>query len=250
MHTLTGQGAEVSINLAEELCLADASYEVALKSLYTSNTIPNITSENNKLRIWYPEPNENSYFDIVISEGMYEYNELLAALNSAVLSIDPNPNETIGIKKLPSSKTAGTFHITLVKSTLRTKLKSTQYTIDFDLEGSIAPVLGFRRQKLERNQSHTSPDPFCITNVNVIRVECNIAKGAFLNGMRTHSIYDFYPKVPPGYKIVEQPLPLIYYPITLQSVNTISICLKDQSGKKIDLRTEHLSVTLHIRAIE
>ena len=57
VHTLTGMGSEVSIDLSEELVLDDAFYEVALKSLYTSHMIPNITNKNNVFRIRYSDPN-------------------------------------------------------------------------------------------------------------------------------------------------------------------------------------------------
>lgn len=250
VHTLTGNGSEVSIDLSEELVLDDFSYEVALKSLYTSHVTPNITNdENNLFRIRYLKPYENINLDIILPEGMYEFQDIVMALNAEFALIGETPEETENLKKGLTKTHKKNFVMSLDKTTSRTKLYST-YTIDFTVDGSLASVLGFGRVILEPNITHFSTAPISITNVNVIRVECNIAKGAFLNGKRTHSIYDFYPKVPPGYKIVEQPLPMIYYPIALQSVNNITVSLKDQTGKRVDLRQENLSVTLHIRAIE
>lgn len=251
VHTLTGNGSELSIDISPSLVLDDYSYEVGMKSLYTSYTIPNITKENNLLRIRYADdPHKDINVDIKIPPGMYEFQDLVNILNKKFASIGDTPTETKELKAgTKKNRTTKNFSLTYDKTTLKSKLWSL-YTIDFTVVGSIAPILGFGLEILKPKTTSISPSPICISNINVIRVECNIANGAFLNGKRTHSIYDFYPNVAPGYKIVEQPLPIIYYPIALQSVNNITVSLKDQVGNKIDLLNEILSVTLHIRAIE
>lgn len=253
---MTGMGSEVSIDLSEELVLDDAPYEVALKSLYTSHMIPNITNKNNVFRIRYPEPRSDFFHDIILPEGTYEFDDIATYLTSNIAAfdhMDDVSNDTIsGVDDSSGRRREGKKHlfgITMDKPRLRTKLYST-YIIDFTADRSLAPILGFDHIRLNPQETHFSKSPITISNVNVIRVECNIAKGAFLNGKRTHSIYDFYPKVPAGYKIVEHPIPMIYYPIALQTVNTITVCLKDQKGNKINLMDENLSVTLHIRAVE
>lgn len=181
---------------------------------------------------------------------MYEYQDIVDYLTNEFTHIGDTPKETELMRNTPTKRKRGiNFSIGLVKTTLQTKLYS-NYTIDFTVDGSLGSILGFERVILQPKTTYLSTKVIRITNVNVIRVECNIAQGAYLNGKRTHSIYNFYPKVGLGYKIIEQPLPMIYYPIALQSINTITVVLRDQSGNKINLRKEHLSVTLHIRALQ
>lgn len=303
VHTLTGNGSEITVNLSNPLDFNDGEYEVGLKSLYTSNSIPNVTKANNCLRVRYPPPHNDINVDINLEPGTYELIDIINRLNSRFKSIGRTPEETEQKRKqnqessrfkqtatttsttstsedlsavaelkritrigalaeqaLSERKTkvsafskgdgtAPNFFLVVDKPTLRAKLSSI-YTIDFTIVGSIGPILGFGNVQLPPNDTHYSTHTITITTVNVIHVECNIANGTVIDGIPSHSIYDFYPSVPVGYKIVEKPSPMIYYPISSHSVNTITIILRDQAGNKIDLRGEQLSVALHIRAVQ
>uniref|UniRef100_A0A6P7HBI7 Uncharacterized protein LOC114348729 n=1 Tax=Diabrotica virgifera virgifera TaxID=50390 RepID=A0A6P7HBI7_DIAVI len=72
-------------------------------------------------------------------------------------------------------------------------------------------LLGFERKKLKPNTLFTSTNTVNILKVNTICIDCNIAIGSFLNGKAVHIIHQFFPQVPNGYKIVEQPLTILYY---------------------------------------
>ena len=37
--------------------------------------------------------------------------------------------------------------------------------------------------------------------------------GSYVNGATKNTIYSFFPKVSPGYKIIESPVNLVYLPI-------------------------------------
>ena len=51
----------------------------------------------------------------------------------------------------------------------------------------------------------------------------------------------------PGYKIVQEPLNLIYLPVTLSTISHMETKLVDRNGKLINLRGEELSVRFHIK---
>ena len=51
----------------------------------------------------------------------------------------------------------------------------------------------------------------------------------------------------PGQKILEAPLNLIYLPVTVDVISTLSVCLTNQHGKLLDLRGEELTIRLHLR---
>ena len=101
--------------------------------------------------------------------------------------------------------------------------------IDFGPEDSISRLLRFTTRILFANVTHISDLPVTIlitsnhsltsNQVNSLRVECNITTGAYINGQRVHTIHEFFPVVPPGYKIVEVPSHVIYLPITVQAID-------------------------------
>ena len=53
-----------------------------------------------------------------------------------------------------------------------------------------------------------------------------------------HTIYEFFPAVSPGYKIVEVRSPIIYLPITVKYINNLQLHLVDQDGHLVNFRGE------------
>lgn len=100
------------------------------------------------------------------------------------------------------------------------------------------------------NGYYESPHTAKITSVNVISVECNLATGAYLNGKPTHSIHEFTPEVAPGFKVISIPHTVIYYPINSSSLDFLSVELKDQNGRTVDLRGEVLTVRVHLKRLQ
>jgi len=86
-----------------------------------------------------------------------------------------------------------------------------------------------------------------IMNVNVIRVECNLTAGAYSNSKSAHTIYEFSPNVPPGYKISERSAQIIYLPIIAQNITNLIIRIVDQNGRLLDFREEEITVSLYVR---
>lgn len=123
--------------------------------------------------------------------------------------------------------------------------------IDFSKPNTIGPLLGFRNdQVLKAYKMHESQLPANILKVNVIRVECNIITGSYLNNQPSHSIHEFSPRVPPGYKIIEVPQNVIYFPITVKSIQRIDLSIIDQHNQLINFRGETITIRLHIKKIK
>ena len=107
--------------------------------------------------------------------------------------------------------------------------------VSFDVPNSLTNVLGFNRNTYGVGR-HAIEQLVNIMSVNPILVHCNII----------HYSYNFFPNAAPGQKILEAPSNLIYLPVTLDVISTLSVWLTDQYGKPLDLRGEELTTRFHL----
>ena len=66
------------------------------------------------------------------------------------------------------------------------------------------------------------------------------------NPQFTHS----FPDISPGYTIIKNPHNLLYLPITVDTIHSITIWLTDQNGNELNLRGENLSMRFHLRDLK
>lgn len=199
----------------------DKNYVLGLVELLTFNSIPNIDIGNNKFYVGEE--------DITLPTGSYEIEDIESFLQ-----------ETLALKGI---------QITLKpnNSTLRSVIKCS-HNINFRRNHTIGQLLGFTSRILAANKSHTSDLPVTILKINALRVECNITSGAYVNEHRVHAIHEFFPAVPPGYKIIEVPSHVIYLPIIGKRIDHLQLRIVDQDGNLVNFRGEVISVRLHIKA--
>ena len=94
---------------------------------------------------------------------------------------------------------------------------------------------------------HESENPVNILSVNSILVNIDIISGSYVNGKMKNTIYSFFPKVSPGFKMVESPVNLVYLPVTLDTIDNIYVTITDQDNHYLDLRNEKITIRFHIR---
>ena len=68
-----------------------------------------------------------------------------------------------------------------------------------------------------------------------------------MRGTQSPVAYNFFPNDAHGQKILEAPHNLIYLPVTVDVISTLSVWLTDQHGKLLDLRGEELTIRFHLR---
>lgn len=124
---------------------------------------------------------------------------------------------------------------------------SANVPIYFNKGRSLGSLLGFSERKLMPNVKHKSDLKVNITKVNTIRIECNIVVGSYLNNQQVHKIHEFASTVPPGYKIVEVPRNLIYLPVNVKQIASITLKFVDQNSDLINFRGETITARLHIK---
>lgn len=210
-------------------------YEMALVSLETYNSFPNLDSSNNNFR--YSSNNGATWYDIEIPEGSYEITDI----NEHIQRVMKESGHYDSI--------SDEYCITLESNnnTLKAVLEiATNYKVDFTTANSIRTVLGFSAQVYASGYNE-SENIVNIMNVSSLRITSDVIGSSYSNGSTENIIFSFFPDVGPGYKIIEIPVNLIYLPITTNTISSMETKLVDQNGKLINLRGEELSIRFHIR---
>ena len=210
-------------------------YEIALVNLETYYSFPNIDETNNQF-VYSPD-NGNSWVKIKIPEGSYELDDINNTIQHEMEKRGhyDEINEDYYINISPNTNT--------LKSIL---ILEKGYQVDFDHQNSLAKVLGFTGTKYMEG-FHESENVVDILRINSILVNVDIISGNYVNGTTKSILYSFFPDVSPGYKIIESPVNLVYLPITLNTIDSLSVMITDQDNNLLNLRDEKLTIRFHIR---
>lgn len=222
--TLSGNSSILQAEYFPPIELSSSKqYVLGLVEFLTFNAIPNIDSGNNKIYIG------NKI--IVLPTGSYEIGDIDEFIQRELAGTD--------IKLTLKSN----------HNTLCAEIESNK-EVNFTHKDSIGDLLGFTPRILRANTSHSSDSTVKILKLNVVRVESNINSGAFLNDQQVHTIYSFFPSVPPGFKIIEKPSTIIYLPLTASSIQLLQLRVVDQDDRLVNFRDETITVRLHIKTWE
>lgn len=217
---LSGNSNILSADFNPPIYVDDGDYVIGLTNFETFNAIPNIDERNNKFTCG------NTTF--IIPSGAYELRDINVYLDEQLrgtnmhLNIEPNHN------------------------TLHTSIES-DFPIEFD-EGSIGKILGFKNGTLEPGK-HVSDYPAEIIKVNSICIDCSIAAGSYYNGKAGHLVHQFFPSVGPGFKIIEGPQNIIYFPVNVKIINSVTIQILDQDGELVNFSGETVTIRLHVKKV-
>ena len=213
----------------------DKEYEIALVNLETYYSLPNIDESNNVFV--YSQDNGNSWVKIKIPEGSYEIDDINNTIQHEMKKKghhDPI-NEDYYINISANSNT--------LKSVL---ILENGYEVDFNHRDSLAKVLGFTGAKYTGG-FHESENVVNILSINSILVNIDIISGSYVDETTKNTIYSFFPKVSPGFKIIKMPINLVYLPITLDTIDRLRVSITDQDDHLLNLRNEKLTIRFHIR---
>ena len=202
-------------------------YEIAMIDLETFYSFYNITEKNNIIKY----ENNGRIKTITIPPGSYE----MKGLNKEIMRQLSSNGDTKAFFLFPNSNT--------FKSILKI---NTGYTVRFSHENSIKKILGFTQDSYNAGIHH-SEKLVNILSINSIFVHINVVNGSIVNGIKNPVIYTFFPKVSPGFKIIQRPVNPIYLPIPLTSIRDFHVKLTDQDNNILDNNGEKLTIRFHVR---
>lgn len=181
---------------------------------------------------------------IEMSVGSYELSDIEKYLTYAINKIyaSAEPTTTNGPR-------IAYVYIATNKNTLKCEIESNLH-IFFNKGKTFRDMLGFKSNRsLAPGSSHESDLVVNVSSLNTIKIDCNITSGAYSNDKLGHTIHEFYPSVDIGYKIVEVPQNVIYLPVTVNTINNLTIRCVDQNNKLVNFRGETITLRVHIKKI-
>lgn len=221
--TLSGNSSILTAEYFPPIILPNnVDYACGLVDFQTYNSIPNIDETNNLFAIGEEI--------IQFPTGAYEINHIYNYICDKLLENDRDYGFTLSVNN----------------NTLQCEMSANE-SIFLNIKNTIGELLGFSHRLLRPNIKHKSDKRVNISKVNAIRIECNIITGSYMNNQPVHTIHEFAPTVPPGYKIIEVPRNVIYLPVSVKQITSITLKLVDQDGRLINFRNESITARLHLK---
>jgi len=232
--TVSGKTSTITTDFIPPLIFpTQCQYEIACCGVETYYSFPNIKDDDNKVKVKIGK----EWKVLAIEKGCYE-----------IIAINKELKRMI---KERGGKEAN-FCLTANKNTFQSVLTISEMEVDFRGDtGSLRKVLGFEPKLYSAEKTairFQSEHMVNILRVNSILVHCDVVNLSRRNGRSAPIIYNFFPNVTPGTKIVDRPRNLIYLPLTLNVISHMTCWLTDQNGKELDTRGEELTLTFHIKA--
>ena len=160
-------------------------------------------------------------------------------------TITPGAYELTDIAELIKEETDGNVIIEPDKNTMKCIMEIKQGALSFDIENSLASLLGFRKIIYKKGR-YKSQKIIDILGFSTINIHCNVISGAKDNGKDTDILYTFNLTEPPGYLINIIPTNVLYQNVTKDRIVYIEFHINDEHGRPIDFNGDVLSFTLHL----
>ena len=243
---LSGNGPQLTCTLQPVLRYEkNVTASVALSKISFYASFENISSDkkNNALKI--KPGKEKNWIVVKLRNGAYDVDDIC---NEIVEQLSAE-----GIEDVEKN-----FHLQANPTRLRAIITlSGDYQLSFDVEDSIANVLGFRRSDLldRNNVRYEGPNIVQINTITGLFVLCDIARASYRNGKHVSYIYKttMDTKNSGGVRFIDTPSHLVHVPLLAGGNNSISdltVWIVDQDLQPIDnmLANEleiELNITLH-----
>lgn len=228
---ITEKGCLQQLGFAKQTVASGTS--VFSNQMNAAPTIKIVLGKNDELVVTppAPPPPQKQLVVLQVPTGSYELKELKIYLEELAKAYGVN------------------FTLTLNPSTMKLQMTS-DHEIYFPEENSLRTVLGFLDTSYAPNVVHISERVPQISSINIINVECNLTSGSFRNGKKSHCLYSFASTVATGYKLIERPQHILFFPVHGREISTIIFRLTDQQGNLIHFNNEEITIHLILRELK
>lgn len=264
--TLNNNDSHLQAQYFPPIDISDGEYVCGLVDFQTFNSIPNVDKTNNRFHFQKTPPLtivETLVRNKRATENLIS-NEINNDVENSVAYEVENDQPKMTFIELPTvayelDQIAKYLSKHLKLHNIELKLTANKNThkcemwcdedVDFSLPHSIGSLLGFQSKRYNGGKVHESETVARIFHVNIIRIECDIIHGSYINNKPAHTIHEFSLKVPPGYKIIEVPNNVIYFTVTVKSISAVNIVCVDQENRPINFQGETITVRIHIKKL-
>ena len=136
-------------------------------------------------------------------------------------AITPGAYELTEIAELIKEETNGNVIIEPDKITMKCLTEIKQGAINFDVENSIASLIGFRKAVYEQGK-YSSQKIVDNMGFSTLNIHCNVISGVKDNGNNTDIVYTFTLTEPPDYLINIIPTNILYQNVTKDRIYRVS----------------------------
>ena len=161
-------------------------------------------------------------------------------------TITPGAYELTEIAELIKEETDGNVIIEPDKNTMKCKMEIRQGALSFDVENSIASLLGFRKIVYKQGNYKSQKIIDIMGFIVHSNIHGNLISGVTDNGNNTDILNTSTLTEPPGYLINIIPTNILYHNVTKDRIGYIELHIKDEHGRPIDFNGDVLSFTLHL----
>ena len=240
---LSGNGPNLTCTLQPVLRYEkNVTASVALSKISFYASFENISSDkkNNALKI--KPGKEKNWILVKLKNGAYDVDDIC---NEIVEQLSAK-----GIEDVEKN-----FHLQANPTRLRAIITlSGDYQLSFDVEDSIANVLGFERTDLldRNNVRYEGPNVVQINTTTGLFVLCDIARASYRNGKHVSYIYKttMDTKNSGGVRFIDTPSNLVHVPLLAGGNNSISdltVWIVDQDLQPLNMLANELEIELNIR---
>ena len=188
----------------------------------------------------------NSVFNVKRRNNQFIYDiKVETWSDTRIFAIIPGAYELFEIAELIKEETNCKVIIESDKNTMKSLMEVKQGAINFDIENSIAPLLGFRKIVFKKGK-YTPQKIVDIMGFSTINNHCTVISVVKDKGNNTDILYTFTLTEPPGYLINIIPTNILYQNVTKDRIEYIEFHVKDEHGRPIDFNGDVLSFTLHL----
>ena len=179
--SISGNKSRLKTSFVPPLEFSTSSrYEMALTSVETYYSFPNIETSNNHIKVSFD--NGGTWKDVRVPTGCYEIEAINSVLQRFIMTQTGDKQDGKRVKLSPNPNT--------LRCVLEILDRNCQ--VDFNVENSLCNVLGFSKRTykvgLHEGENHVN-----ILSVNSILVHCDVIESSRLNGVEAPVIYNFFP---------------------------------------------------------